>query len=121
MKMKIRPVLDAVFFGSLTMFLAAYSICVPAGARPQLLSDQKQKMTDTLLAPIAADDLPGIRMQIRELKHTANSVTLRLTLFNDGSAPFAIGYNFGGWGNVNNIRLIDAAANKSYSVTFANG
>jgi len=72
-------------------------------------------------APVSADDLPGIRMQIRELKHTGNSVTLRFTIFNDGSTPFAIAYNFGGWGNVQNVRLVDAVTNKSYSVTSANG
>jgi hypothetical protein len=64
----------------------------------------------------AESDISGLRVEVRELKRTGKSVTLRFTMFNDGSSPFDIGQNFGGNTNVNGVTLLDPLTNKSYSV-----
>lgn len=66
-------------------------------------------------------DLPGIRMQLQELKRVGNSVTLKFKLFNVGSAPFSLGYNFGGSNSLDFVYLIDPLTNTKYAVLNAAG
>ena len=67
-------------------------------------------------APLATaeSDLPGIRIEIQELKRAGDSVTLRFTLLNRSDKEFDIGYNFGGRQNVSYVYLQDSQTNTRY-------
>ncbi len=83
------------------------------GAKPQSQATASSKAS---LAS-AESDLPGIRMEVLELRRVGNSVTLKFTLFNDASKPFSLEYNFGGWNTIGSSYVIDPLTNTKYPVT----
>lgn len=72
----------------------------------------------------ADGDLPGIRVEIQELKRTGGDVvTLKFTMINDSDKGLGFAYSFGDadyqikdYGGVGGIHLIDAVGKKKYFV-----
>lgn len=72
----------------------------------------------------ADGDLPGIRVEIQELKRTSgDTVTLKFAMINDSDKEFAFGVTFGEEGkssydyySIGGVHMIDAAGKKKYFV-----
>lgn len=66
-------------------------------------------------------DLPGIRVEIQELKRTSgDTLNLRFAMVNDSTKDQGFGYEFTepskGYGDIGGVHLIDAVAKKKYFV-----
>lgn len=72
----------------------------------------------------ADGDLPGIRVEIQELKRTSgDTVTLKFAMINDSDKEFKFGITFGEEGkssydyySIGGVHMIDAAGKKKYFV-----
>ncbi len=89
----------------------------PGGAKPQSQAAASSKAS----LGTAESDLPGIRMELLELRRVGNSVSVKFNLFNDGSKEFELGYSFGGWDNIQNAYVIDPLTNTKYPVITEGG
>ena len=69
----------------------------------------------------ADGDMPGIRVEVQELKRTSgDTVSLKFAMINDSDKDLGFGYQFvepnKGFGDVGGVNLIDPVAKKKYFV-----
>jgi len=104
----------------------AAAVEVSASVTPLGLQSADGVTTQTTSQPAAAlpssdGEQPGTRIVVTDLKRSSNIVSLRLTMYNDSSADFAMGdrlnaSGYAGYRNVSGIHLIDTPSKKKYFV-----